>query len=214
MKTVLVTGGTKRLGLAIAKELKSRGWRVITSSHRPDSGADLIADLSQEGEAEWLFNEAVKLARGKLDAIVNNAALFTGEEKAVLEIDSGSPMTLMKLLSSTPGASVVNIVDTRALGLRFGEGNAYKRAKRLLVEATAWFAEDSKNGFRANAVAPGPVLAPEGVHEKAGPIITPRPTPEDVASAVAFLLETPSVTGAVIPVDGGQHLLRRPKENL
>jgi enoyl-[acyl-carrier-protein] reductase (NADH) len=52
------------------------------------------------------------------------------------------------------------------------------------------------------------VFAPEGVHEKAGDILLPhRPTAEDVASAVAFLLENGSITGAVLPVDSGQHLL-------
>jgi NAD(P)-dependent dehydrogenase (short-subunit alcohol dehydrogenase family) len=46
------------------------------------------------------------------------------------------------------------------------------------------------------------------VHEKAGEtLLERRPSPEDVAAAVAFLLETDSVTGAVVPVDSGQHLL-------
>ena len=62
--------------------------------------------------------------------------------------------------------------------------------------------------LRVNGVAPGPVLAPTEVHEKAGEtLLDRRPTPEDVAAAVAYLLGAESVTGTIIPVDAGQHLL-------
>ena len=61
--------------------------------------------------------------------------------------------------------------------------------------------------LRVNAVAPGPVLAPTGVRERAHETLLGRPRPEDVARAVEFLLDAESTTGAVIPVDGGQHLL-------
>ena len=79
-------------------------------------------------------------------------------------------------------------------------------AKRALygftVKAAAMFADT----LRVNAVAPGPVLAPEGVREKAGDTPLGRPTVEAVAEAVAFLLDAESTTGCTIPVDGGQHL--------
>ena len=59
--------------------------------------------------------------------------------------------------------------------------------------------------LRVNAVAPGPVLPPTEFHEKARDmLLARRPTPEDVADAVAYLLSARSVTGAVIPVDSGQ----------
>ena len=62
--------------------------------------------------------------------------------------------------------------------------------------------------LRVNAVAPGPVLPPVGVHEPAGEILLDRrPAPEDVAAAVVYLLEAEAVTGIVLPVDAGQHLL-------
>jgi NAD(P)-dependent dehydrogenase (short-subunit alcohol dehydrogenase family) len=57
-------------------------------------------------------------------------------------------------------------------------------------------------------VAPGAVLPPEGCHEKAGEsLLDRRPSPEDVADAVLYLLGAKSVTGTVIPVDAGQHLI-------
>jgi len=61
--------------------------------------------------------------------------------------------------------------------------------------------------LRVNAVAPGPVLAPEGVREAAGETPLGRPAPGDVAEAVAFLLDAAATSGCVVPVDGGQSLL-------
>ena len=49
--TVLVTGGTRRIGKVIADTLRNAGWRVLTSSHREDSGADFIQDLSDPAGA-------------------------------------------------------------------------------------------------------------------------------------------------------------------
>ena len=62
-------------------------------------------------------------------------------------------------------------------------------------------------------MAPGPILPPPGetpayLKEKGGAILTPaRPTPEAVARAVLFLVQSDAITGQVLFVDGGQHLL-------
>ena len=58
MKSVLVTGGTVRLGKAIADRLCAEGWRVITSSHRADAGADIVADLAEPMGAAKLYAAA------------------------------------------------------------------------------------------------------------------------------------------------------------
>lgn len=202
MKTALVTGGTTRLGAAIAARLRADGWRVLASSHRPDAGADFVADLAQPGAADALF-----AACGPLDALVNNAALFRGAPAALAAVNLDAPVRLMDLMSERGGA-VVNILDTRILGAAPPD-DAYARTKAALRDETLRAARASRPGFRVNAVAPGPVLAPVGAHERAGALLTARPTPEDVAAAVAFLLAAPSVTGCILPVDGGQHLLRR-----
>ena len=64
MKTVLVTGGTIRLGRAIAERLRADGWRVITSSHRADAGADIVADLSEPMGAAKLYAAALQMLGG------------------------------------------------------------------------------------------------------------------------------------------------------
>ncbi|MBE6398433.1 MAG: SDR family oxidoreductase, partial [Lentisphaerae bacterium] len=85
--------------------------------------------------------------------------------------------------------------------------DAYERTKRGLLADTKKYAALFADTIRVNAVAPGPVLAPEGVSEKAGEMPLGRPSPEDVARAVVFLLEANATTGCIIPVDGGQSLL-------
>ena len=214
MKSVLVTGATRRLGAAIAATLRERGWRVLVSSHRPDSGADIIADLSQASGAAKLYLKALELAPD-LVAIVNNAALFTGEAEAMraVNVEAAKKLTMMLAGREDAFCSVVNILDAEVLGdatvsLDSEVKKTYLETKREMLEYTRKSACLFAQTMRVNAVAPGPVIAPEHVHEKAGEtLLERRPSPEDVAAAVAFLLETQSLTGVVLPVDSGQHLI-------
>ena len=208
--TVLVTGGTRRIGKAITDTLRNAGWNVLTSSHREDSGADFIQDLSEPSGAVKLYSAALAAAPDDFCAIVNNAALFR-DDPAVLEtVNLTAPRKLTMLLAGREGVkcSVVNILDAKLLGSSLPGDSAYAKTKRELLADTRKYAALFAETLRVNAVAPGPVLPPEGVHEPAGEtLLTRRPAPEDVASAVLYLLGAETVTGTVIPVDSGQHLL-------
>ena len=234
-RTVLVTGGTTRLGLAVAERLRASGWRVLTSSHRADAGADFVADLSAPSGAAGLYAAVMRLLGGiPPDALVNNAALFTGDDAAVEAVNLEAPrkLTMMMAGRETGRGAVVNVLDASVLPSRTLDGSAlssgdvrqptaddqaspgasnasprYAASKRGLLEYTLKSAAMFAQTLRVNAVAPGPVLAPTGVHERAHETLLGRPRPEDVARAVEFLLDAESTTGAVIPVDGGQHLL-------
>lgn len=208
MRSVLVTGGTTRLGLAIAERLRADGWRVIASSHRADSGADIVADLSEPLGAAKLYAACLRLLGGNPpDALVNNAALFAGDDAALEAVNLVAPQKLTMLMAGreTGRGAVVNILDCRVLGGAEGEG-AYFRTKRALLDYTMKSAAMFAETLCVNAVAPGPVLAPTEVHEKAGETPFGRPAPEDVASAVSFLLSARATGGCVVPVDGGQSL--------
>ena len=214
MRSVLVTGGTVRLGKAIADRLRADGWRVITSSHRADAGADLVADLSAPLGAEKLYAAAIGLLGGDPpDALVNNAALFTGDGKTVREVNFTSPqkLTMMMAGRETGVGAVVNILDAGVSGASDRETlapPAYAESKRDLRAFTVSSALMFAATLRVNGVAPGPVLAPEGLHERAGRLLLAhRPTAADVAAAVAFLLDAPATTGCILPVDGGKGLL-------
>ena len=214
MKTVLVTGGTLRLGGAIADAFRAAGWRVAASSHRPEAGADIVADLAEPGGAVKLYSAALQILGGNPpDALVNNAALFTGDGAAIAAVNLESPKKLTTLMAGreTGVGAVVNILDSEVAGLR-GCGVAglgsYLDSKRGLLDFTRSAAATFAATLRVNGVAPGPVLAPIDVHVKAGEtLLDRRPTADDVAAAVSYLLGAESVTGTVIPVDAGQHLI-------
>ena len=198
-----------RIGAAIAARLRAAGWRVVTSSHRADAGADLVADLSEPSGAARLYSAACSLLGGRPpDALVNNAALFSGDEAAMEAVNLEAPkkLTMMMAGREEGRGAVVNILDCRVLGDAAGDG-AYWRTKRALLEYTRRSAAMFADTLRVNAVAPGPVLAPVGVREAAGETPLGRPSAEAVADAVAFLLDATATSGCVVPVDGGQHLL-------
>ena len=206
-KSVVVTGGTVRLGKVIADFLAKEGWRVLASSHRPDSGADIVADLSSTDGADRLFEEACRILGGVPDALVNNASLFSLGSDDFSQVNFLSPRHLVELMALRQGSvgAIVNILDTRILGRE--ALTPYEKDKAALRDFTLEAARKYAGTLRVNAVAPGPVMLPQSVSEKAG--LTPfgRPEPRDVAHAVSFLLSAKSTTGAIIPVDGGQAAL-------
>jgi len=221
MKTVVVTGGTKRIGLMIAERLRTDGWRVLTTSHRADVGADIVADLSEPMGPARLYAAALALNGGNPpDALVNNAALFTGDDATLEQLNFTAPQKLTMLMAGREvgRGSIVNVLDCRVLG-EIGENLAasltlspshplapYTKTKRELLAYTRKSAAMFADTLRVNAVAPGAVLAPTDVHEKAGDMPLGRPTPQAVADAVAWLLNAEFTSGCVIPVDGGASL--------
>jgi len=218
MKSVLVTGGTVRLGKAIADRLRADGWRVLTSSHRADPGADIVADLSEPMGAAKLYAAALQLLNGNPpDALVNNAALFVGDEAMLRALNFEAPKKLTMMMAGRESGvgALVNILDSHALSSSSCASHpscaspGYLSAKQDLRAFTLSSALMFAATLRVNAVAPGPVLTPTEVREKAGALLLDRrPTPEDVAGAVSYLLSAEATTGCVIPVDGGQHLFR------
>ena len=202
-----------RLGAAIAERLRAEGWRVITSSHRADAGADIVADLAEPMGPAKLYAAALQILGGMPpDALVNNAALFTGDAAAIAAVNLEAPKKLTMLMAGreTGVGAVVNILDAGASDSRSSSDSsrAYLASKRELAAFTRSSAATFAATLRVNAVAPGPVLAPTDVHVKAGEMLLDRcPTPSDVAAAVSYLLGAESVTGAIIPVDAGQHLM-------
>ena len=222
-KSALVTGGSRRLGAAICRELAARGAAVAVHYRRSEAEAiamnrvlkhgvfSLRGDLANPQEREWVFREAAEWL-GRVDVLVNNAAVFArdGEiDPAELRaVNVEAPLDLAARVAAQPGGGcVIQMLDARIARPEAGPFRSYAATKRELAESVARLAREWAPATRVNGVAPGPVLAPEGACEAAGDLpLGRRPTPEDVARAVAFLAESESVTGQILFIDGGQHL--------
>ena len=203
-----------RLGAAIAERLRAEGWRVITSSHRAGAGADIVADLADPMGPAKLYAATLQMLGGMPpDALVNNAALFVGDEAAIAAVNLEAPKKLTMLMAGREAGvgAVVNVLDAKALDgnrLQSTAADSYRSSKRELAAFTRSSAATFAATLRVNGVAPGPVMAPTDVHEKAGEMLLDRrPTADDVAAAVSYLLSAEAVTGVIIPVDAGQHLI-------
>ena len=234
-RTVLVTGGARRIGRAICEALSSRGWRVIVHARRPDDpdaaelakrigGLSVAADLSEPLAAARLFQQVCDIAPN-LCAIVNNAAIFSPAAEMepkfaalIRRVNAEVPEKLtallgLRLMEHPPfSGAVVDLLDCRALpSSPSGVADTpYLESKRLLRASMVKSAGLFASCLRVNAVAPGPVLAPSdpAVRISGGDILlSARPTPRDIAEAVAYLLDAPAVTGQVLAVDSGQSLL-------
>jgi pteridine reductase len=109
------------------------------------------------------------------------------------------------------GGSIVNIADLAAFETWRGY-IPHAITKAGVVQMTRGLAHALAPKIRVNAVAPGPVLLPEGwTQEDADKLVSTTPlgrlgSPEDVAQAVLYLISAEYVTGETIIVDGGRHV--------
>jgi NAD(P)-dependent dehydrogenase (short-subunit alcohol dehydrogenase family) len=109
---------------------------------------------------------------------------------------------------------IVNITDQRVWRLT-PKYFSYTLSKAALWTATQTLAQALAPRIRVNAIGPGPTLASAhqtdenfAAQARATPLAR-GPTPEEIAQALTYLIEAPSVTGQMIAVDGGQHLAWR-----
>lgn len=180
------------------------------------------ADLSDEAAVRGLIGAAREI--GPVTLLVNSASAFEDDRVGGLsrqtwdlhlETNLRAPIVLAEafaaaLPAEVPGL-VVNIVDQRVLRPN-PQFFSYSLAKAGLWWATQTLAQGLAPRIRVNAIAPGPTLpsthqAPgEFEAEAAGVLLQRRATPDEVAAALRYLIDAPSVTGQMIAVDGGQHL--------
>lgn len=207
---------------ATAAELRTRGVRAEV----------LAADLADEAQCNALVPQAVA-ALGRLDAVVNNASLFAYDDLAGFghaAMDhhwraNTAPAVLLAralhahLLPRQAQGCVVNLLDQK-LANPNPDYFSYTLSKAALQAATVMLAQALAPVLRVVAVSPGVTLVSGPMNEaefKAAHRLTPlgrSSTPEDIARAVRFLLESPAITGSTLLVDGGQHLLGQPRDVL
>jgi NAD(P)-dependent dehydrogenase (short-subunit alcohol dehydrogenase family) len=243
-RVALVTGAGKRLGREIALELARHGWSVAV--HYRESAADATetvaacavlarpaarfhsfsADLGDETQVRALPQQVIAHF-GRLDAVVNSAALFRHDDaasfgaaqlEAHMKTNTAAPILLAQALHAHVAArggrgAVVNMLDQK-LWNQNPDFLSYTLSKAALEAATTMLALALAPAVRVAGVAPGLTLTShmltqekfEQLH-KLSPLGRSS-TPADVAAAVRFVLENESITGTTLLVDGGQHLMK------
>ena len=238
-KVVLVTGGARRVGAAIARRLHRSGATLMLHHRssvvearklqdeldavRPGSVSLLQGDLLDTAKLPHLIAHTVHTF-GRLDALINNASTFLPTPVGEITEDNwhnlvGTNVKAPLFLSQAAaphlrrtGGAIVNITDIHA-DLPMKNYVVYTLAKAALQGLTRSLARELAPEVRVNAVAPGPILWPDGnaFDELARQrIISHTPlkrvgSPEDIAGAVNYLLtDAQYVTGHTIAVDGGR----------
>ena len=223
MDRVLVTGGASGIGRATAEEGRRAGFEVVVIDRE---GEGIRADLGDPDATEAALAEALK--GGPITRLVNNVGMVRAasiEDQTLADLDAVVSLNMRCALQCTqallPGMKaakfgrIVNIASRAALGKE--NRSAYAATKAGLIGMTkVWALELGAHGITVNAIGPGPIRT--ALFDQANPPEAPRTqaiieavpvkrmgTPEDVANAVAFMLDAKSgfVTGQVLYVCGG-----------
>jgi NAD(P)-dependent dehydrogenase (short-subunit alcohol dehydrogenase family) len=237
IKNVLVTGAAKRLGRAIALHLAGAGWNVAIHYHGSAAEAESAAaearalgvkaatfkaDLSREADTAQLVGRAAGEI-GPLTALINSASLFENDDwrsasraswDAHMETNLRAPFLLSQTFARQVRGkgAIVNIIDQRVLKPT-PQFLSYSLSKAGLYWLTTTLAQALGPNIRVNAVGPGPTIRnarqseADFARQRDATVLKHGAEPEDVARAVRYLLEADAVTGQMLAVDGGQHLI-------
>ena len=211
----LLTGGTGRIGKAIAERLEREGYRVVAAGSRD-------GDLARAAGARAVVEHAVD-ELGGLDLLVNGASAGFKprpiEEVTEEDWDAALGATAKGSFFVTQAAApylrrsrlglVVMIEDVAAYQAwpSFAPHCAAKAAQAMLTRV---FARALAPDVRVCGVAPGSVAVEAEQEERraAETLLGRVGTPEDVAEAVVYLTRAPFVTGSTLVVDGGRLIAR------
>lgn len=229
-RTFLITGASKGIGRALAEQLAAAGHKVVGIARHADDpsfpGVLVPVDL---GDREQTANALKELTQKyAFDGLVNNVGLVRQQLLGEVELDDFDAVIRVNLHSALqatqallPGmrergwGRVINISSLTVLGIT--HRTSYAAAKAGLISFTrSWALELAQSGITVNAVAPGPTEtelfrannAPGSEGEArylSGVPMKRFGQPEEIASAIAFLLSEQSsfITGQTLFVDGG-----------
>ena len=188
--TVLVTGASRRIGAAIARDLAAHGWQVAIHYRQSAREANaLVTELREAGHSATAFaanfsniDDMTALvsrctdALGPITCLINNASEFLRDDLASLtddlwathmDVNLRAPVFLARAIAAQlpPEAegNIINIIDQRAWRPT-PDFFSYTLSKAALWPATQMLAQALAPRIRVNAIAPGPVL--QSTHQK------------------------------------------------
>jgi len=235
-KTILITGGARRLGRYFCLTAAQAGANVILHhSHSPKEAEETAKEVEQYKVACSIvaadFSNPIETSKimettfreHSIDGLVNNAAIFDevqfdqtslAQWQEHLHINLTAPFLLSQLFAKyreDKEGRIINILDWRAL--RPGRDHfPYTISKAALAAMTKSLALNLAPNIQVNALALGAILPPSNSNRDDS-IIRQVPAHrwanlEELSRAFLFLLEGPSyITGEIIHLDGGRHLV-------
>ena len=238
-KNLLITGGSTRIGKEIALHFAKRGWNIIIHYFKSSSEARILkkiieknkvkailikADLKNRKQVENIFSLAKK-ELGKIDCLVNNAALFEKDDilnftsknwNDHLNINLLAPAILIKNFAKQApkktSSNIINIIDQRVFKLT-PIFMSYTLSKSALYTLTKTMAMRLGPNIKVNGIAPGPTIkskrqSTKHFNKQARSTLLKKPVGlKDICDTVEFLINNNSITGQVIAVDSGQNLM-------
>ena len=214
-------------------ELARRGARIAV--HYRSSADEARAVAGETGaifQAELTDAAAVaEMFRGidekfdRLDILVNSASVFspttaddTTPEHWDLQMDTNAKAPFFvaqhaaRLMRKNGGGKIINMADVAGEVIWPGY-LPYSVSKAALIAVNRGLAKAYAPDIQVNAIAPGPVLFPEYYTEEQKRSAVERTllkrggSPRDIVNAAVFLIENDYITGEMIHVDGGRHIL-------
>ena len=226
-KRVLVTGGAVRIGRAVCETFAEAGAQVVIHYNKSVKQAhELLTALPGSGHQvqQCDLNSVTETANllshcGQIDILINNASLYKlnaddFQAKQQMQVNFLSPVSLMKQFTAQnlKSGCIINFLD-QEVAREAKTQCSYAISKRALRDATLDAARNGAPQIRINAIAPGPVLPPAnlkgpGMLKILKKVPLGRQIPlKDITDSCLFLVQNESLTGQIIYVDGGQHLV-------
>lgn len=229
-KNVLITGGAIRIGRALVEAFHAAGGKVIIHCNESlEDAQELTKKLpgSKVVQCDLTKADAAKrlmLACGKIDILINNAAMFIQQRSSQeppaqfarqMQINYRVPLQLMQRFKAQQNLTegcIINMLDEAADHTPINAGS-YLLSKRALADATIRFAKDYAPQVRVNGLALGPVLPPaEHEDQSMAKSIAQMPMGKaismtNVVNACMLMVINDAITGHIIYVDGGKHLV-------
>jgi NAD(P)-dependent dehydrogenase (short-subunit alcohol dehydrogenase family) len=196
--------------------------RMIRSSG--SEGAVFRAELTDIVAVERMFDD-VRKTFNVLDILINNASIFSpatadsttpGLWDSQMDSNAKAPFFVAqnaaRIMKPQGRGKIINIADVAGEVIWSGY-LPYSISKAALIAVNRGLAKTYAPDIQVNAIAPGPVLFPEYYSDEQKKAAIERTllkregSPQDIVNAVVFLIENDYITGEMIHVDGGRHLM-------
>jgi NAD(P)-dependent dehydrogenase (short-subunit alcohol dehydrogenase family) len=237
MNTAIVTGGAKRIGAALVRALAADGWHVLIHYNQSETEAKALAaevgratlvqaDLADPAAPGRVISALDGLPPARL--LVNNASLFTHDDirdftpeswAAQMDVNLRAPALLSRAFAAAaPGEGlIVNLLDAKLAGPN-PDFFSYTISKYGLAGVTELAARAFAPKIRVCGIAPSVTLV-SGPQSRANfdkvhglNALGRGVRVEEIVAALRFLIATPSITGQIITLDGGQRFLGLPRD--